>query len=243
MIKETQGVVLHNVKYGDTSLICKLFTQAFGLQSYLLQGVRSEKKSGHKANLFQPGSILEIQVYHTPNKNLQRIREAKMHYWSEQLQHSMVRQSMLLFCIELFTKVVTQPETNEELYEFLTQSVYHLDQFEQDKLANFHLQFSLQLASLMGFGIHDQYTPETPILDLQNGSYVATTHKHSLEFVDGKYAEVISQLNSLSLFEGHTIALNREQRLELIHLLIRYLQLHVNGMGKIKSLEVLPEIL
>ena len=37
MIHKTRGIVLHSVKYGETSLIAHVYTEAFGSQSYLLK--------------------------------------------------------------------------------------------------------------------------------------------------------------------------------------------------------------
>ena len=77
-LHKTKGIVLRAVKYGETSLIVTMFTELFGLQSYLVNGVRtSTKKGSGKANLFQPTAILELVVYHNELKHLNRIKEFK----------------------------------------------------------------------------------------------------------------------------------------------------------------------
>ncbi|MFT3936946.1 MAG: recombination protein O N-terminal domain-containing protein [Chitinophagaceae bacterium] len=59
-IHHTKGIVLRTVKYGETSVIASIYTELFGLQSYLVNGVRTSSKKGPgKASLFQPGSILD----------------------------------------------------------------------------------------------------------------------------------------------------------------------------------------
>ena len=40
---KTKGIVLRTVKYGDTSLVVTIFTELFGVQTYLVNGVRSSK--------------------------------------------------------------------------------------------------------------------------------------------------------------------------------------------------------
>ncbi len=75
-LHKTKGIVLKTVKYGETSLIATLYTELFGIQSYLVNGVRSSSRKGPgKANLFQPAAILDLLVYHNDLRNLQRIRE------------------------------------------------------------------------------------------------------------------------------------------------------------------------
>ena len=78
---KTKGIVLRTVKYGETSVIVTIFTELFGIQSYLVNGVRtSTKKGSGKASLFQPSAILELVVYHNELKHLNRIKEFRWDY-------------------------------------------------------------------------------------------------------------------------------------------------------------------
>ena len=50
-LHKTKGIVLRAVKYGETSMVVSIFTELFGLQSYLVNGVRTATKKGSgKAN-------------------------------------------------------------------------------------------------------------------------------------------------------------------------------------------------
>ena len=89
MIHKTKGIVLRAVKYGETSLVLTLFTELFGLQSYIVNGVRTiSKKGSSKSVFFQPSAILDLVVYHNEYKNLQRIKEYK---WAHLYQHVFLR--------------------------------------------------------------------------------------------------------------------------------------------------------
>ena len=55
MTHKTRGIVLRTIKYGDTSLVATIFTNRLGVQTYLVSGVRTEKRSGSKAIMLQPG--------------------------------------------------------------------------------------------------------------------------------------------------------------------------------------------
>ena len=57
MIASTKAIALHYYKYSETSIIAKIFTKTFGVQSYLIKGVRN-KKSKTPLNLFSPLTIL-----------------------------------------------------------------------------------------------------------------------------------------------------------------------------------------
>ena len=40
---ESKAIVLNYIKHGETSIITKVFTREFGVQSFIVKGVRSKK--------------------------------------------------------------------------------------------------------------------------------------------------------------------------------------------------------
>ena len=75
MTHKTKGIVLRGIKYGETSMVVTIFTEMFGVQTYMVNGVRTSKRSSSKANQFQPTAILDLVVYHSDNRSMQRIKE------------------------------------------------------------------------------------------------------------------------------------------------------------------------
>src|SRR5215831_7543790 len=88
---KTKGIVLRTVKYGETSVIANVYTELFGIQSYIVKGVRQSSKHGAtKGNYFQPAAILEMEVYHNELKNLQFIKEYQWSYLYEHVLFNVV---------------------------------------------------------------------------------------------------------------------------------------------------------
>src|SRR6188768_3165830 len=79
MLHKTRGIVFRFTKYGETSIIVNIFTELFGMQSYIVNGVRS-KSSKNKIALYQPLTLLDLVVYHRDNANILRIKEIKCLY-------------------------------------------------------------------------------------------------------------------------------------------------------------------
>ncbi|MES1221048.1 MAG: DNA repair protein RecO, partial [Bacteroidota bacterium] len=178
-LHKTKGIVLRTVKYGETSMIITMFTELFGLQSYLVNGVRtSSKKGSGKANLFQPTAILDLVVYHNDLKNLQRIKEFKWNYIYAQVLSDVRKNAVALFMIELLTKCLKQPEANAELFEFAEDALIHLDTSPGQVAANFPLFFALNLAGFFGLRINDNYSEKNTILDLQDGNFTDEKPSH-----------------------------------------------------------------
>ena len=112
-VHKTRGIVLRTVKYGETSLIVDLFTELFGRQSYLVNGVRTSSRKGMgKANLFQPAANLELEAYHQELKNLQRLKEFRWATLYQHLYFDVLKNSVALFMVELLQKTLKQPEPN-----------------------------------------------------------------------------------------------------------------------------------
>ena len=243
-LHKTKGIVLRTVKYGDTSLIVTIFTELFGLQSYIVSGVRTSTKKGTgKANLFQPTAILDLVVYHNELKHLNRIKEFKWHYLYQHIFSDVPKNAVALFMIELLTKCLKQPEPNSELFEFIEDAFTHLDESNGPVMANFPLFFALHLPAFFGFRISDDYSSETPILDLQEGTYVSEKPDH-LHYLEGKQAEVTSELlKIMQPDELEQIKLNHDFRRQLLLVYETYYRLHIQEFGMMKTLPVLREVL
>src|ERR1019366_8647647 len=117
MVHKTKGIILRTVKYGETSIITTVYTELFGVQSYIVKGVRqSSKTSQGKANYFQPAAILEMEVYHNELKQLQFIKEYQWSFLYENILFSVVRNAVAMYVIELLQHSLKQPEANPELF-------------------------------------------------------------------------------------------------------------------------------
>ena len=236
--------MLRTVKYGETSIIVTIFTELFGVQSYLVNGVRTSTKKGTgKANLFQPSAILDLVVYHNELKHLHRIKEFK---WSTIYRHvlSDVRMNAVaLFMVELLTKCLKQPEGNPELFHFTEDIFMKLDECNVAVMANLPLFFALHLPFHFGFRITDNYNDENVFLDLQEGVFVTEQPRHP-HFLEGRQAEVSSQLlKVMQPGELEDIKLNHDFRRNLLYVYETYYALHIPDFGTMKSLPVLREIL
>src|SRR3954469_12504744 len=105
MLHKTRGVVFRFTKYGETSIIVNIFTELFGLQSYIVNGVRS-KSAKNKIALFQPLTLLDLVVYHRENANILRIKEVKCLRAYQDLTSDIKKSSIAMFINEILNKAV-----------------------------------------------------------------------------------------------------------------------------------------
>ncbi|MGL1102626.1 DNA repair protein RecO, partial [Vibrio parahaemolyticus] len=74
------------------------------------------KKSAGKAGYFQPGAILDLEVYHNELKQLQFIKEFKWAHIYESIFFDVVKNTVAMYIIELLQHSLKQPEANPELF-------------------------------------------------------------------------------------------------------------------------------
>ena len=243
-LHKTKGIVLRTVKYGETSIIATIFTELFGIQSYLLNGIRNNsKKTNTKSILFQPTAIVDLVVYHNELKHLNRIKEFKWHILYDNVLSNVPKNAVALFMIELLTKCLKQPEENHDLFNFTEDCLTQLDRSNGATMANIPLFFALHLTHFLGFKISDEYDAENCFLDLQEGAFVNEQPQH-LQFLEGPLSFVTSQLLKVQHpDELDQIKLNQEVRRKLLHYYEIYYAMHIPDFGKMKTLPVLREIL
>ncbi len=239
MLKNTEGLVLRNIKYGETSIISTMYTKDFGLQAYLIRGARSNKKTGIKANYFQIGQFLDISVYHKPGKNLQYIKEVKLNAQHAIQSQNIVKQSIAQFCSELVLRCVKEEEQNESLYNFLSNFFSNIKQLKKGEMVLSPIQFTLQFASIIGFAINNNYSSVIlPFFDALNGDFCADISNNS--YTSSKETSVVIHT---CLLEGTAIITKQDLRESVLRDLLRFLKLHIEQMSEVKSVAVLHQIL
>lgn len=240
----TKGLIIRTVKYGETSLIVSVFTSLFGLQQYMVKGIRTSKKSASfTASQFQVGNILDMVVYHHEKNTLQHIKECKQLFYFDHLFADVTKNAVLLFMIELLQKCIKEPDTAPELYDFIEDVIVGLDKATPAQTANLPLFFIVHLSHFFGFRLMDNYSAEQHILDWREGQFVAQMPFHQFVVTYPK-SEIMAQfLRVMQLEELEQLQLNKQLRNELLDACLQFYELHITPFGQMKSLPVIRMLL
>ncbi|QLG45550.1 DNA repair protein RecO [Costertonia aggregata] len=233
----TKAIVLTSLKYGDTSLIVKVFTVSDGLKSYLLKGVLASKKGKLKTALFQPLTQLELVANHKNKGTLESIREAKVNYHYQSLHTDITKNAMTMFLAEMLANSIHEEEENKELFIFLEASLQWLD--VHDEVANFHIYFLLSLTKYLGF-YPDTYNSNAPYFDLLEGEFAIAPSLNPM--ITGENLNYFKAFLGISFDAIQTIKMHKTHRQELLKSLVLYFELHLHGFRKPKSLTILNEV-
>jgi DNA repair protein RecO (recombination protein O) len=219
-------MVINTVKFRETSLIVKAYTEKFGLRSLLINGVRSAKSKTNKIALFQPLTHLELVIYYQEQQQINRISEARMVHPFHEIPFHSVKTGMAIFLAEILGKVLKEEESNPPLFQFITRSLAWFDA-QPEGYENFHVHFLLKLPAYLGFGIY-QYAD---ILQGPSG-YV---------FPEDPATEQLASQLIRSDYSNYFPA-NRLARKHLLEMLIAFYQFHLDQFGEVRSLEILSAL-
>ncbi|MCF8309279.1 MAG: DNA repair protein RecO [Bacteroidales bacterium] len=238
MLHKTKGIFFQKINYSESSLIVKIYTHRFGLQSYLLKGAR-KKKSHTQVNVLQHLALLDMEVYHRGNANLQKIKEFSVSRHFKEIPYNVRKSAISMFINEVLLKSIKEEEANASLFRFLENAILLLD-VTQEKVVNFHLIFLIQLTRYLGFYPHNNFSEATPYFDMNEGHFISSL-KHP-QVMDESKSKWLSQLIKVSLENRNQIQIPHEQQTGIMEKILEYYTLHLPGFTKVKSMDVLRTV-
>ena len=239
MLHKTRGIVFHVTDYSESSVVAKIYTELFGLQSFLINSVR-KKKGKIRPVALQPLSLLDLVVYHKERPGLQRVAEATNNPALKSIPFDVRKSSVILFLNEVLYKSVREEEANTSMFDFIFSSVHLLD-LQQQPCADFHLKFLIQLTKYLGFYPRENYSEGCSVFNLQEGLFQPGLPNHPF-FLDLPLSDYFYNVLHSSLNLTDDLGIPVHQRRLLIEKLLEYYQLHIPGFGNIKSHKVLEEV-
>jgi DNA repair protein RecO (recombination protein O) len=238
MLSKTGGIVLQTIKHSDSGLICHILTEEYGLIPFMVRGTHS-KKSSTRIAYFQPLQVLSLEIYYKPSRNIQSLKEVSSEITLKRLHFDFERNCIAFFIGEVLKKTLNEGEPNEGLYSYIKEGIIHLD--TDKNILNFHIGFLIGLMKYLGIAPTHEYSEKNCFFDMQNGLYTDSPPLHGYYF-DKKFSELLHRFSGTSIEECSSIALSGNIRSLFIDNLISYFSMHLQGLNRIRSFDVLKEI-
>jgi DNA repair protein RecO (recombination protein O) len=236
-IVNTKAIVLSSLKFGDTSLIVKCYTEEEGVKTYLLRGILKAKKKGITAAYFQPLTQLKIVANHNSRNTLNSIKEVQVSQPYKTIYSDIIKQSVVLFLSEVLSNSIQEEEQNKTLYSYLETAFIWLD--THDKIANFHLLFLLNLTGFLGF--YPDMSEKTKIgFNLLEGNFSDNTQDKNVIYRNDFYQ--FKKLLGINFDAIENVSYSKDERQLVLQMIIQYFKLHLDSFRKPKSLQVLETV-
>ncbi|NDW17991.1 DNA repair protein RecO [Dysgonomonas sp. 216] len=239
MQQKVQGIVLNTINYNDKYILTQIFTNNLGRVTYMVPKATT-KTSKVPRSLFMPLALLDLQVEHRDTRDIQRIKEAHSLLPLFSIPSDMAKSSMVFFLSEFLTRVLRDVNDNNNLFQYLIQSVQLLELADKN-IANYHLVFILNLTRFLGFYPNLEDYKSYDMFDMLNGVFVdrQPLHKHYINAAD---SFALSKLARISYENMHLFKFSRNDRINIINRIIEYYRIHLGDFPSIKSLDVLHEL-
>lgn len=214
--------MLSRIRYGDTSIIVRVYTEALGLRSYIVRGAYG-KSSRLSVAHFQALNLLDMVVYHKEAGGLQHVKEAKCCFFAV-YQNNVSKAAVVLFITELLVKVVRSK--NVLLFAFLWErtKVLHLLQERPDC---FLFDFLLRLCGFLGFGISSGQSLNHQLRRCVLGKPLSSEER---------------QIMNQWLHSERSVVPDKDTLKRLICAIIAFYRLHIDACYHLNSAELLPMV-
>jgi DNA repair protein RecO (recombination protein O) len=239
MLEKTRGIILHQIKYSDSGIVVQMYTRKFGRQSFLLKGMRN-KKTGKHSILFKPMFILDLELYYKASREMQTLKEFSVFFTPYDIYSDIKKSCVAMFLGEVLTSVLREESPYEEMFDYIEESVVYFDRCTEG-FANFHIAFLAGLSSYLGFEPGPRLDNNDAFFDMVNGVFVPIPPFHG-NYANEEITNILADFFAASYDSIDKIALTGKMRNDVLETLVRFYSLHLPGLKKIKSLEVLKEV-
>ena len=239
MLEKTKGIVLHQIKYTDSGIVTQIYTRKFGRQSFLIKGMRNKKTGKHNIN-FQPLFILDMELYYKAAREMQTLKEFSVSFAPYEIYSNIKKSSVAIFLGEVLTSVLKEETPHDEMFKYIEESIKYFESCKES-FANFHIAFLAGLSSFLGFEPHPRLEKEDQFFDMLNGIFVPVPPVHG-NYANEEITNILADFFVSSYDSISNISLSGKMRNDILETLVRFYSLHLPGLKRIKSLEILKEV-
>ena len=238
MSNQSKAIVLHSIKYGETSLIVNCFLYDVGIKSFIIKGVLNSKNKKFSKSYFLPLSIIDINYSIKKNKDLGYIVEARPAHIFSSLHVDLFKSSMIIFVGELLNSVLKEsPGSNKRLFKYLEHSLVWFDQ--SPKEVNFHLKVLIDLTKFMGFYPNIKKESHN-FFDLSLGTSVE--FKPIENYIEDPELKKFKELLGMTFEDLNSMKMDNLLRMKMLELMIDYYSLHLQMFKNPKSINIFNEV-
>lgn len=238
-LTSAKGIILKQIKYGDTSLICQIYTEEYGRRAFLFKGIRSKKSKIHP-NILQALFIVKLEFYYKEGHEMFLVKDASLETIFNHFPYDIHKSSQAIFIAEVLNKCLREEESNNVLYSFVRNSIEYFDLVYQGS-ANFHLIFLVKLSKHLGFYPSLKMNSQENFFDLKDGVFRNSFPLHS-DYMDDYNSTILHDILDNNYDQLSLLELNQKRRNELLDLILKFYTLHFDGINNLKSYHILKEI-
>ena len=236
---QSRAIVLRQIKYSETSLILKIYTEKEGLLSFIAKGVRGKRGKLRSAQ-FQALNLLDLSYRETRKSELRQIVDLKVIDPFTDLPFNPIKRTIAMFIAELIQNAIKEQEPNKKLFEFIYNSIHWIDLSKQS-YSHFHLLFMIKFTKYLGFFSMLVGDNEAKYFDLQQGVFSRSAPKHRY-FIDSEQLIAWKQLINVKFETINRLLFSVSLKRKLLQTMMLYYKLHLIHFKELNSHHILQSV-
>ena len=229
MKQTTKGIFIQRINYSESSLIVILYTELFGLQSFLFQGGRKKSQALH------PLSLVECTFYKRPDSELAKLTEASSLYPLPEITDNPIKSAIAFFMCDVIKNCFQQGSPETKAFEFLEAQINLLNNTTNYTL--FPIEFLIRLSQFIGISPFSG-NEKMSYFYLEEGEF-SNEMRYSLTREEGQHVYLLQEI----YFLENPTSVNLSTRRKTLDTLINYFQMHMPVFKIQQSLEIIKAIL
>jgi DNA repair protein RecO (recombination protein O) len=171
---------------------------------------------------------------------MQIIKEFSVSFTPYDIYSNIKKSCVAIFLGEVLTSVLREESPHDELFDYIEESIIYFEKCKEG-FANFHIAFLAGLSSFLGFEPDSRLDKENTYFDMVNGIFVPIPPVHG-NYANEEITNILADFFVASYDSISNISLTGKMRNDVLETLVRFYSLHLPGLKKIKSLDVLKEV-
>jgi DNA repair protein RecO (recombination protein O) len=184
--------------------------------------------------------ILDLELYYKASREMQSLKEFSVFFTPYDIYSNIKKSCVAIFLGEVLTSVLKEESPHEELFDYIEESILYFENCKES-FANFHIGFLAGLSSFLGFEPGPRMEKENLYFDMLNGIFVPIPPVHG-NYANEEISNILAGFFESSYDSIGKISLTGNIRNDVLETLIRFYSLHLPGLRKIKSLNVLKDV-
>ena len=149
MVHQSQAIVLNQHKYGNSSLICNLFTSTYGKVNIIAKGARTIKNP-HSA-ILQTGQHIDLIYYNKSTRNIQTLKEASIVNAFQNINNDYNKIIYSLTILEIINKISFHDNPCDIIFRLIQKTLEKIDQTQSKNIQLYYIFFQIQLMIYLGY--------------------------------------------------------------------------------------------
>lgn len=147
---QSEGFILRQIPYSESSIIAKIFTREAGLLSFHLKGIKS-RKNNSQSGLIRPMNKLFLSFNHRENQSLKSLRDIQLLFAPDSQLFGIHKSAILMFIFELLNQTIREEGViDTDKFDFIQDAIQAL--IDREVYPSYYLQFMYQYAVELGIG-------------------------------------------------------------------------------------------